>query len=95
MVRIPCTPRRQANQSLPQRTETEFERNVFVNCPYDEDDYPLLWPILFTIVVVPPFLTLQPPLGGRHDGDYCRSPASGYLGNSDCGDRRKMASFDA
>lgn len=27
-----------------------FERNVFVNCPFDEGFYPLLRPLLFTII---------------------------------------------
>jgi hypothetical protein len=27
-----------------------FERNVFVNCPFDEAFYPLLRPLLFTIL---------------------------------------------
>ena len=26
-----------------------FARNVFVNCPFDRDFYPLLRPLLFTI----------------------------------------------
>lgn len=29
-----------------------FERNVFVNCPFDEAYYPLLRPLLFTIIYV-------------------------------------------
>ena len=28
------------------------ERNVFVNCPFDEAYYPLLRPLLFTIIYV-------------------------------------------
>ena len=31
---------------------TEFERNVFVNCPFDEYYYPLLRPLLFTILYI-------------------------------------------
>ncbi len=27
-----------------------FEKNVFINCPFDEDYFPLLRPLLFTIV---------------------------------------------
>lgn len=33
-----------------------FERSVFVNCPFDESFYPLLRPLLFTII----YLRLQP-----------------------------------
>lgn len=33
-----------------------FEQNVFVNCPFDESFYPLLRPLLFTII----FLRLKP-----------------------------------
>lgn len=33
-----------------------FERNVFVNCPFDEAFYPLLRPLLFTII----FLGFRP-----------------------------------
>ncbi len=29
---------------------TGFETNVFINCPFDEDYYPILRPLLFTIV---------------------------------------------
>ncbi|AXJ01990.1 hypothetical protein CYPRO_2751 [Cyclonatronum proteinivorum] len=27
-----------------------FERNIFINCPFDDDYYPLLKPLLFTII---------------------------------------------
>lgn len=33
-----------------------FDRNVFVNCPFDEEFYPLLRPLLFTII----YLGLKP-----------------------------------
>ena len=33
-----------------------YERNVFVNCPFDEQDVPLLRPLLFTII----YLGLSP-----------------------------------
>ena len=29
-----------------------FDRNVFVNCPFDDEYYPLLRPLLFTIIVL-------------------------------------------
>jgi hypothetical protein len=28
----------------------DFELNVFINCPFDEQYYPLLRPLLFTVV---------------------------------------------
>lgn len=30
--------------------ETDFESNVFINCPFDESYYPLLRPLIFTII---------------------------------------------
>ena len=33
-----------------------FERNVFINCPFDQDFYPLLRPLLFTVI----YLGLKP-----------------------------------
>ena len=33
-----------------------FAKNVFVNCPFDRDFYPLLRPLLFTII----YLGLKP-----------------------------------
>ena len=33
-----------------------FERNVFINCPFDRDFYPLLRPLLFTVI----YLGLKP-----------------------------------
>lgn len=35
---------------MPKRVKREFEQNVFINCPFDPDYYPLLQPLLFTIV---------------------------------------------
>ena len=32
------------------RATREFEKNVFINCPFDPEYYPLLRPLLFTIV---------------------------------------------
>lgn len=32
------------------RAKREFEKNVFINCPFDPEYYPLLRPLLFTIV---------------------------------------------
>lgn len=33
-----------------QAEPVDFERNVFVNCPFDEAYYPLLRPLLFTVI---------------------------------------------
>lgn len=35
---------------MPTQTMGDFERNVFINCPFDEQYYPLLRPLLFTIL---------------------------------------------
>jgi len=32
------------------RAQREFEKNVFINCPFDSEYHPLLRPLLFTIV---------------------------------------------
>ncbi|HYH87394.1 MAG TPA: hypothetical protein VEX60_18215 [Pyrinomonadaceae bacterium] len=32
------------------QVKREFEKNVFINCPFDPEYYPLLRPLLFTIV---------------------------------------------
>ncbi len=32
------------------RATKELEKNVFINCPFDPEYYPLLRPLLFTIV---------------------------------------------
>lgn len=34
---------------MPQRNKKQFEKNVFINCPFDTRYYPLLRPLLFTI----------------------------------------------
>lgn len=38
-----------------------FDRNVFVNCPFDEEYIPLLRPLLFTIL----YLGLEPQIASR------------------------------
>jgi hypothetical protein len=35
---------------MPNRIKREFEKNVFINCPFDPEYYSLLRPLLFTIV---------------------------------------------
>jgi hypothetical protein len=35
---------------MPNRTPRAFEKNVFINCPFDPEFYRLLRPLLFTIV---------------------------------------------
>jgi hypothetical protein len=35
---------------MPTRFKRQFEKNVFINCPFDSEYYPLLRPLLFTIV---------------------------------------------
>ncbi len=44
-----------------------FERNVFVNCPFDEAFYPLLRPLLFTIIYLgfKPRIALEATDSGR------------------------------
>lgn len=37
---------------MPRRTGDGFENNVFINCPFDEDYYPLLRPLLFTVLTL-------------------------------------------
>lgn len=34
---------------MPPRNKKEFEKNVFINCPFDSEYYSLLRPLLFTI----------------------------------------------
>ncbi|OQB41238.1 MAG: hypothetical protein BWY06_00925 [Candidatus Latescibacteria bacterium ADurb.Bin168] len=41
--RTSTVPRRQLRSQA-------FERNVFINCPFDEDYFPLLRPLLFTVI---------------------------------------------
>jgi hypothetical protein len=43
---------------MPTRIKREFEKNVFINCPFDSHYYPLLRPLLFTIV----FLDFNPKI---------------------------------
>lgn len=35
---------------MPRRVGDNFQKNVFINCPFDEEYYPLLRPMLFTVV---------------------------------------------
>jgi len=35
---------------MPAQNRQDFEKNVFINCPFDEQYYPLLRPLLFTIL---------------------------------------------
>ena len=35
---------------MPLRVSAEFDRNVFINCPFDQEYVPLLRPLLFTIL---------------------------------------------
>lgn len=35
---------------MPDRVDRDFEKNVFINCPFDPEYYSLLRPLLFTIV---------------------------------------------
>ncbi|MFL6201875.1 MAG: hypothetical protein ACJ76J_22100 [Thermoanaerobaculia bacterium] len=41
---------RAGDTAVHSRSKTEFDSNVFINCPFDEDYYPLLRPLLFTII---------------------------------------------
>lgn len=45
-----------------------FNTNVFINCPFDNDYYPLLKPLLFTVI----FCELKPFLSETKDGDDIR-----------------------
>jgi len=45
-----------------------FNKNVFINCPFDDDYYPLLKPLLFTVI----FCDLKPRLSETKDGDDIR-----------------------
>lgn len=44
-----------------------FEKNVFINCPFDEKYYPLLRPLLFTVIYLgfAPRITLESLDSGR------------------------------
>jgi hypothetical protein len=35
---------------MPRQVGYSFEKNVFINCPFDEEYYPLLRPLLFTVL---------------------------------------------
>ena len=35
---------------MPKKPADDFDRNVFINCPFDSDYFPLLRPLLFSIV---------------------------------------------
>ncbi len=35
---------------MPERIKREFEKNIFINCPFDSEYYSLLRPLLFTVV---------------------------------------------
>ena len=45
-----------------------FHLNIFINCPFDDDYYPLLKPLLFTVV----FCGLKPRLSETRDSDSIR-----------------------
>ena len=37
-------------QKMLRRALNSFDKNVFINCPFDEEYYPLLCPLLFTVL---------------------------------------------
>ena len=41
---------RPSEKTMPDRASLKFEKSVFINCPFDEEYYPLLRPLLFTIL---------------------------------------------
>jgi hypothetical protein len=45
-----------------------YEKNVFVNCPFDNDYYPLLKSLLFTVI----YFGYTPKLAETRDGDEIR-----------------------
>jgi len=45
-----------------------YQTNIFINCPFDIDYYPLLKPLLFTVI----FCDLKPRLSETTDGDHIR-----------------------
>lgn len=45
-----------------------YRTNIFINCPFDSDYYPLLKPLLFTVI----FCGLKPRLSETLDGDDIR-----------------------
>ena len=51
------------------KVASDFEKNVFINCPFDEKYYPLLRPLLFTVV----FLGFSPKIASeRSDSGEAR-----------------------
>lgn len=57
--------------------EDGYERNVFVNCPFDSGYYPLLRPLLFTIV----FLGFNPKIASERSdsGEFRLAKISGLI----------------
>jgi len=45
-----------------------YHTNIFINCPFDNEYYPLLKPLLFTVI----FCGLKPRLSETKDGDDIR-----------------------
>jgi len=45
-----------------------YKTNIFINCPFDSDYYPLLKPLLFAVI----FCGLKPRLSETTDGDDIR-----------------------
>lgn len=45
-----------------------YSNNVFINCPFDDDYYPLLKPIIFTVL----YCGLTPQISETKDGDDIR-----------------------
>lgn len=45
-----------------------FTKNLFINCPFDDDYYPLLRPLLFTAI----YCDLKPQISETKDGDDIR-----------------------
>jgi len=45
-----------------------YSNNVFINCPFDDDYYPLLKPIIFTVI----YCGLNPKISETKDGDNIR-----------------------
>ena len=45
-----------------------YRKNLFINCPFDEDYYPLLKPLLFTVI----YCGYKPKISETKDGDDIR-----------------------
>lgn len=45
-----------------------YNNNIFINCPFDNDYYPLLKPLLFTVI----YLNLRPNISQTQDSDNIR-----------------------